>query len=215
MANRETGIFFRFSGGHTATASCVATRIRCTNYHATTDALIQTVSTSQASDEDCRQGVFTSDALTGLQAYQNNRLLSLSRAVHQVARTRRTALQWISAHCGVHCRVSGNERADALTRKGAEKEQPNSISYSEKKSITRALSTIKPCRDDYHLLSREQQSVLVRLHTGHNRLSDHMYRKLKLVLSPICPFGQEDPTREHTLQRCPPRQAAGRKCVSS
>ena len=45
---------------------------------------MQTVFTSQASDEDCRQGVFTSDALTGLQAYQNNRLLSLSRAVHSL-----------------------------------------------------------------------------------------------------------------------------------
>ena len=57
--------------------------------------------------------------------------------------------------------------------------------------------------DDYRLLSREQQVVLVRLRTGHNRLNSHMQRKLKLAPSPICLCGQEDQTTVHVLQRCP------------
>ena len=58
-------------------------------------------------------------------------------------------------------------------------------------------------RDDYHVMSREQQVVLVRLCTGHNRLNSHMHGKLKLAPSPTCPCGQEDKTTEHILQRCP------------
>ena len=58
-------------------------------------------------------------------------------------------------------------------------------------------------RDDYHLLSRKQQVVLVRLRTGHNRLNSHMHGKLKLAPSPTCPCGQEEQTTEHVLQRCP------------
>ena len=57
-------------------------------------------------------------------------------------------------------------------------------------------------RDDYHLLSGEQQVVLVRLRTGHNRLNSHIHGKLKLTSSPTCPCGQEDQTTEHVLQRC-------------
>ena len=44
---------------------------------------------------------------------------------------------------------------------------------------------------------------MVRLHTGDNRLNSHMHRKLKLPPSPTCPFGQEEQTTEHVLQRCP------------
>ena len=62
-------------------------------------------------------------------------------------------------------------------------------------------------RDDYHLLARKQQVVLVRLHTGHNRLISHMHSKLKLAPSPTCPCGQENQTIEHVLQRCPLHKA--------
>ena len=54
-----------------------------------------------------------------------------------------------------------------------------------------------------HLLSREQQVVLVRLRTGHNRLNSHIHRKLKLASSPTRLWGQEDQTTEHVLQRYP------------
>ena len=61
----------------------------------------------------------------------------------------------------------------------------------------------KPSKDDFHLLDRAEQSILVRLRTGHNRLNAHMHRKLKLSPSPKCSRGIEDQTAEHILQRCP------------
>ena len=33
--------------------------------------------------------------------------------------------------------------------------------------------------------------------------NSHMHRKLKLASSPTCPWGQEEQTTEHVLQRCP------------
>ncbi|KAK7100145.1 hypothetical protein V1264_023139 [Littorina saxatilis] len=57
-------------------------------------------------------------------------------------------------------------------------------------------------KDDYHLLQREEQVVLLRLRTGHNRLNHHMATKLKLVPSPLCPCGKNQ-TAEHILQACP------------
>ena len=79
----------------------------------------------------------------------------------------------------------------------------NSVSFSEKKTLIRALTMSKLQQDDYHLLSRKQQFILVRHRTGHNRMNSHMHRKLKLAPSPTCPCGQEEQTTEHVLQRCP------------
>ena len=71
--------------------------------------------------------------------------------------------------------------------------QPNnSITYSEKKSIIKALTAPTLLKDDYHLPSREQQTVPVMLRTGHNKLNNRMYQKLKLLPSPTCPCDQED-----------------------
>ena len=73
------------------------------------------------------------------------------------------------------------------------------MSVSVKRRVIRVLTMPRSQRDDYHLLSREQQVVMVRLRTGHNRLNSHMNGKLKLASSPTCPCGQEDQTTEHVL----------------
>ena len=100
--------------------------------------------------------------------------------------------------------INHNHQADILAKEGARGEQHvNNVSYSEKKTLIRALTKPKLQRDDYHLLSRKQQVILVRLRTGHNRLNSHMHRKLKLAPSPTCPCGREEQTVEHVLQRCP------------
>ena len=90
----------------------------------------------------------------------------------------------------------------------------NNVSFSEKKTLIRALTMPRSQRDDYRLLSRKQQVILVRLRTGHNRLNSHMHRILKLAPSPTCPCGQEDQTTEHVLQKCPPSQSYKRRCVA-
>ena len=98
--------------------------------------------------------------------------------------------QWIPAHCGIH----GNKRANELAKLGSWKPQSeNAVTYSKKKkrSLIRALHRQPKERDDYHLLSRDQQVILMRLRTGHNRLKKHLNR-LKISASPVCPCGQED-----------------------
>ena len=199
VTNEGAGILVHFPGGQKVSAS-VAVGRRCSNYRAEIEALIQAASIVQASDHDCKQVVFLSDALSVLQAYQNHKLPNLTKALQQVAATRRAVLQWIPAHCG----ILGNEQVDVLAKEGARKEQHvNIVSFSEKKTLIRALTKPKLQRDDYHLLSRKQQVILVRLRTGYNRLNSHMHRKLKLAPSPTCPCGQEEQTTEHVLQRCP------------
>ena len=199
MANGGVGILIRFPGGQIETASKPAGRY-CTNYRAETDALVQAASIVHAAEDPCQQVVFLSDALSVLQSLENDKLPYLTEAIMEVSRDRRAVLQWIPAHCG----IQGNERADELAKQGARTDQPdNSVSFSEKKSIIRSLHRPHQEKDDYHLLSREHQVILMRLRTGHNRLNAHMHRKLKLAPTPSCPCGHEEQTSDHILQRCP------------
>ena len=148
----------------------------------------------------CEQVVFLTDALSVLQALENDKLPHLTSALQLVGRNRRVVLEWVPARCG----VPGNERADELTKIGAQEDQPNSrISLNEMRIIIRSLQRPPTERDNYHLLSREQQVILLRLRTGYNRLNAHMSRKFRLVPSPTCRCGLEDQTTEHILQRCP------------
>ena len=203
VTNGWAGKLVHFPGGQKSPASTVVGK-HCSNYRAETEVLIQAAYIVQASDHDCKQGVFLSDALSVRQEYQNHKLPNLAKALQQVAGTRKAVLQWIPAHC----RISGNEQANILAKEGARREQhANNASFSEKKTLIRALTMPRSQRDDNHLLSRKQQVILVRLRTGHNRLNSHMHGKRKLAPSPNCPRGQEDQTTKHVLQRCPLHKA--------
>ena len=203
VTNGGAGILVHFPGGQKVSAS-MAVGKHCSNYRAETEALIQAASIVKASDHDCKQVVFFSDALSVLQAYQNHKLPNLTKALQQAAATRRAVLPWIPAHCG----ISGNEHADILAKEGARGEQhANNVSFSEKKTLIRALTMPRSQSDDYHLLSRKQQVILGRLRTGQNRLNCHMHSKLKLAPAPSCPCGEEEQTTEHVLQRCPLHKA--------
>ena len=100
---------------------------------------------------------------------------------------------------GILVHFPGGQKVSASM---AENNMPT-MSASVKRRLIRALTMPRLQRDDYHLLFRKQQVILVRLRTGHNRLNSHMHRKLKLAPSPTCPCGQEDQTTEHVIQRCP------------
>jgi len=51
----------------------------------------------------------------------------------------------------------------------------------------------------YHILSRPEQVIMVRLRIEHNRWNAHMHKKLKMVPLAACLFGEED---LHILQNC-------------
>ena len=144
VTNRWAGILVHFLGGQKVSASMVVGK-HSSNYRAETEALIQVASIVQASNHDCKQVLFLSDALSLLHAYQNHKLPNLTKALQQVTATRRAVLQWIPAHCG----LSGNEQADILAKEGAKGEQhANNVSFSEKKTLIRALTMPRSQRDD-------------------------------------------------------------------
>ena len=107
----------------------------CFNCRTETEALAQAASIVQASDHDCKQVVFLSDALSVLQTYQNHKLPNLTKALQQVAATKRAVLPWIPAHCG----ISGNKQANILAEEGARGEQHNNhVSFSKRFSSERS-----------------------------------------------------------------------------
>ena len=108
VTNGWAEILVHIPGGQKATTS-MAVEKHCSNYPAETEVLMQAASIMQASDHDCRQVVFLSDALSILQAYQNHKLPNLAKA------TKRAVLQWIP----VHCVTPGNEQADILAKEVA------------------------------------------------------------------------------------------------
>ena len=117
---------------------------------------LQAASIVQASDHDSKQAVFISESLSVLQAYQNHKLPNLARAMQFVA-ARKAVLQWIPALCG----TAGNGQASIFAKEGARGEEHNkNVSFSEKKTLIRALTMPRSQRNDFHLHSREQQVVV-------------------------------------------------------
>ena len=206
VTNGGAGILIKYPGGNFDTNS-LPTGKHCTNYKAEMDALMQAITMVRDTEDTCEQVVIFTDALSVLQALENGKCPDLTEALQELCRRRKTILQWIPAHCG----ICGNERADELAKLGSKKPQSeNAVTYSEKRSLIRALHRQPKERDDYHLLSRDQQVILMRLRTGHNRLKKHLNR-LKISASPVCPCGQEDQTSEHVLQRYPQLQKLRKK----
>ena len=190
------GILVLYTNGRTSTKS-VATGKHCTNYKAEMEALMQAMAIIEESDEDCSQVVILTDVLSVLEAVKNYTLPSLTRQIQRLAQSICLVLQWIPANC----EIPGNEKADKLARLRAREDQPiRHISHQEKVTMMRTFMIPKPAKNDYHLLDRTEQFILVRLHTGHNRLNAHMHKKLKLSSSPNCSCELEDQTAEHILQ---------------
>ena len=108
-----------------------------------------------------------------------------------------------------HCSIKGNEEADRLAKEGSRQQQESKeVSYTEAKAIgkeklKRRWLQHHPhyCASDaYYHLSRQDQVIMTRLRTGHSRLRHHMFTKVLVGDSPVCPCGAADMTVRHILQ---------------
>ena len=86
-----------------------------------------------------------------------------------------------------------------------------SASYPEVKTVLKAKQHSKwrhkhpryKKADPCYLLTRLEQVTVFRLRTGHNRLTYHLYSKLRIGHTEQCPCGTGSQTTEHLLQSCP------------
>ena len=197
VKNGGAGIYIKYPTGEWQ-AEAIPTGLHCTNYKAEIEALRIAAEIISKVTDNSTQVVFLTDALSVLQALTSNNIPELDQALNNI-RSFRTVLQWIPAHCG----IQGNEQADKMAKLGATDEQAqNPVNQNEMKTIIKSLYKVPEKKDSYHQLSRQEQVTIFRLRTGHNRLNHHMFRKLNLVISPLCPCGEEDQDTAHVLQRC-------------
>ena len=171
--------------------------MNCTNYRAEVEALVLAAGMMRDTTDEQSQVVFLTDAKSVLEATTAGKLPHLQKALNSIT-CLRIVLQWIPSHCG----VAGNEEADKLAKQGSEREQEeNSVTYTEMKTVVKSLFKVPQPPDSYHQLSRQEQVIIFRLRTGHNRLNRHLHR-LKIVSSPRCQCGEGDQTADHILQDC-------------
>ena len=199
VKNGGAGIFITYPDNHCDT-KYISTGKFCSNYTAEIQAIEEAAKMINNTSSDCHQVAIFTDALSVLQALQSGKLPHLSAELSKVAVKYRIVLQWVPSHCG----IPGNETADKLAKKGGECEQEdNEVTYFEKKRAIQSIrSEQNQANDDYHLLDRHGQVIILRLRTGHNRLNKHMHR-LHLSSSPLCPCRLCAQTTEHVLQDCP------------
>ena len=85
-----------------------------------------------------------------------------------------------------------------------------SVSYKEEKTIIRNIvqkrwSQQHPAhnkKDSYYSLTRADQVIILRLRNGHNRLNAHLFHKMKIGQTEMCPCSVAAMTTEHFLQHC-------------
>ena len=158
----------------------------------------------ETSTEEYRQVVFLTDSASVLDALDNGGDHELRNSLIELAEKNRVALQWIPSHCG----IPGNEAADQLAKEGARYIQiEEDLSFHEKKALIKSTFKIPPTSDDYQYLDREDQVIILRLRTGHNRLNYHMHKKFKKAPSSACCCQQGEQTAEHILQVCQRHQS--------
>ena len=186
-----------------------STREFCSNYEAEVSAIVEAAVQLWTLQTEAADVVFLTDARSVLEALQADKLPHVENAMGLLEHAERIVLQWIPSHCG----VEGNEMADKLAKEGATAEQPDApITYKEKRTLIKATRRKPPApKDDYHALNRQQQVIIFRLRTDHNRLRWHLFKKFKIGTSGGCDCGSPRQDAEHTLQHCSNLEAMRRK----
>ena len=150
LTNGGAGVYVKLREGKVHSAGISAGKY-CSNYMAEIQDLVQAASMVRDSGYKCQQVVFLSDALSVLEATAGDKLPRLAGSLHDVMQHRRVVLQWVPAHCG----LPGNEKADELAKLGAKgRQQDNSVTFQEKKTLIRAALGQRTERDDFHFLDQ-------------------------------------------------------------
>ena len=155
--------------------------------------------------------VFLTDSketLKMIETPKNSEICELLQELHRLSnKAKNIVIQWIPGHVG----IEENERADQLANEGTKKDQENQpLTLSEYKAIIKTeiaenWNTAHPNynrNDSIHSLPRPGQTMIFRLRTGHNRLNEHLYTKLGVASSPMCPCGAGHQNTAHILQTC-------------
>ena len=158
------------------------------------------------------QIVFLTDAKSVLESLKNTNAPinhSLNTELNKLSKiSNELVLQWIPGHI----KIEGNETADNLAKAGGRQRQtnvslhPDEVKTIIKRNANQRWSEMHPTHsrsDAYYKLSRKQQRIIFRLRTGHNRLKQHMFCKLKIATNEMCTCGTAPENAEHVLQSCP------------
>ena len=118
--------------------------------------------------------------------------------------TKELVLQWIPGHV----ELEGNEIAHSLAKTGGRQNQTDSSLHPKEIKTILKRNESERCQynhksDPYFKLLRHFQNIIFRLRTGHNRLKQLMFRKLRIGASQMCPRRTAPENAEHVLQTYP------------
>ena len=229
--NAGYGVWIGFPDGTRKEISAACGSV-CSNYEAEIKGILSAVeylhSTFQTQPQKISHTVIFTDSKSALEALedQSTNSTEISKAVLQIHRLLtvfpiRLLLQWIPGHTD----IPGNERADRLSKRGAQQEQPQvNIPYTTARQIIRNnykmewmnqwatgqtgrevykyMNKINP-KDNLKVLPRKDQVAIFRLRTQHAPLNCHLNR-INPQRPPMCPLcNAHFETTEHLLFRCP------------
>ena len=146
--------------------------------------------------------------LEALDSGRDPEMNDLFEALLPLCRKYTVILQWVPSHCG----ISGNEEADRLAKRGAEMAQTDRMTtFKEAKTLVKAIQHSRWLQqhpkfersDPYYQLSRNEQVIIFRLRTGHNRMKHHLFHKFHIGETDQCPCQTGAMTTEHLLEICP------------
>ena len=208
VKNGGAGVFIRYPDGTVETKS-EATGKNSTNFRAEACAMFYATKALNDKENLTQNTVILTDCKSLLQSLtsdENAKLFTdLKSELNNLQKRTNLILQWIPSHCG----VSGNEKADKLSKEASKcVQQENQVTYHEIKTIIRNKISKKnrdqtSMREDHiGKLNRQEQVMIFRLRTGHCQLLSHMY-KLKLAHTNECPCNTGIQTVQHVLQDCP------------